>query len=117
MTFNPLLAVGLVFLGEPKPREIISGTCFLFRQDHVALTAAHCIPQDDSVRVLFPALPRAPQQVKRVVRHPSADIAALFIEPDHGESAEGYPDIAFWHEVGNFAMGEEFFAGQVLRLL
>lgn len=111
MAFDPLSAVGIVLLTSDAGQEVIGGTCFLFRQDHIALTAAHCVPGEASaVRLLFPRRSPTPDSAQHIVRHPSADLAAVFITQAPDDSGEGYPDTAFWHEVGNWALGEEFFA-------
>ncbi|HXC77593.1 MAG TPA: serine protease [Candidatus Acidoferrum sp.] len=111
MTFDPLAAVGLVLLRATDGREAIGGTCFLFRQDHVALTAAHCLPEEAAtIRMPFPRSSDGPRLVERVERHPQADLAAAFMETPPNDSGEGYPERAFWHEVANWGLGEEFFA-------
>jgi len=108
MPFDPLTAIGMVLLESGSGQMSPSGTCFLFRQDHVALTAAHCVPPTASrIQLAFPRQATGPAPVIRVARHPSADIAALFAE-GHDVVKEGYPNFAFWDQVGNWGLGEEF---------
>lgn len=82
--FDLVAATGLVIsdrvpLGS-EPNGFL-GTCFLFRDDHFALTAAHCIPTESAVRCVFPRL-RQTLKVKRVHRHPRADVAILELDGD-----------------------------------
>ena len=46
MPFDPLSAVGLVVVGTSGREPRITGTCFLFRYDYIAVTASHCVPDD-----------------------------------------------------------------------
>jgi len=110
VTFDPLTAVGLVLYTNPDGNEVVGGSCFLYRRDEVALTAAHCIPESAlNVRLLFPRLDAIPTAVLNVERHPTADLAAVYT--NRSELAEpGYPRYAFWNHVGNYALGEQFFA-------
>lgn len=108
MTFNPLAATGLLTAQEDGPAEI-TGTCFLFRHDTIALTAAHCIPQNGvNLAAHFPLLGRT-DSVTEVRRHPNADIAVLFL----GKQPDQYPprpEHAFWDRVSNWHLGEDFIA-------
>jgi hypothetical protein len=109
MSFDPRSATGTVFLTSEQHITGVSGACFLFRSDNVALTAAHCVPNDaNSVGVQLPWQP-ASQPVERIVRHPDGDLAALFLHAETDDGV-GYPTHAFWDAVGNWTPGEEFFA-------
>lgn len=48
--------------------------------------------------------------VDRIARHPTADIAMLFLQGEDARSEAGYPTLAFWDGVGNWSLGEEFLA-------
>jgi len=107
--FDPLRATGLIHLRR-NDAESYSGTCFAFRQSHVVLTAAHCVPPEVSdVVVEFPHRIERHDAVE-VVRHPSADIAIATLHPAPDDDGTGYPKDAFWNCVGNWGLGEEFMA-------
>lgn len=112
MRTDPLAAVGVMVLHDAEGREIPGGTCFRFRQDHIALTAAHCVPQNiDDCRLFFMRThPNELFEVQRVERHPDADLAALFMAESQDDDDQGYPTHAFWHEVNNLNLGEPFIA-------
>lgn len=81
MYFQPILAVGFITSG-PQGSERPLGTCFAFRNDNTYLTAAHCA-RDLPIQVHLP--PRYTVSIDRVVRHPTADVAALIASPEaHG---------------------------------
>jgi len=110
MTFDPLAAVGIVLTTAREGLQEISGTCFLFRHEHVALTAGHCAAADAaSIDLVFPRLGRS-QRVEQIDRHPTADVALLVTKVEPGDPGSGYPERAFWDRVGNWSLGEEFFA-------
>jgi len=111
MNFNPLHATGLVFLKDGKQGFSFAGSCFLFREDNVVLTAAHCVPASiDTVIVHFP-FARREMQVEEIHRHPTADVALLICEARYAyRSGNGYPETAFWDGVSNFTLGEQFSA-------
>jgi hypothetical protein len=110
MTSDRLDAVGMVILRDSDGSEAIGGTCFLFRRDEVALTAAHCVPSEAAaVEVILPRISRRRIPVERIERHASGDVAALFL--DRGiKDKQGYPHFAFWDHVGNLELAEQFFA-------
>jgi S1-C subfamily serine protease len=99
---NPLAATGVVYRAEgSKPTPL--GSCFLFRDPGFVLTASHCVRDVDaaSINVYFPmASQDAP--VSRVASHPNADLAVLMVS---GLAVE-----PFWGAVGNYSLGEDFFA-------
>ncbi len=106
---NQLDAVGVIYAFSTEKMNPL-GSCFLFRSDVMAVTAAHCVPDDDaSYIVLFPNTKKV-LKVERVERHPTADIAILFCGGEDTRTEQGYPTIAFWDGVGNFTLGEEFVA-------
>jgi hypothetical protein len=90
--------------------DFYGGTCFAFRQPHIALTAAHCIPTD--AQEVWVQYPRRGDRRKatNVIRHSEADVAVIFTSPDENDDGTGYPEGAFWNCVGNWGMGEEFLA-------
>jgi hypothetical protein len=110
VAFDPLTATGLVVAQTDDGREVFCGTAFLFRHEHVALTADHCVPE--SARVIHLVLPRLnrTQEVLEVHRHPTADIAVLIGGITHADSGGGYPEHAFWDRVSNWGLAEEFLA-------
>ena len=110
MRFNPLLAVGIVLVADRAGVAVFSGSCFGFRRESTALTAAHCCPVDASeTQVLFPGLSPTPRPVVRIERHPTADVAALYFDGSEAvPDVDDYPEHAFWDHVANLGLGEEF---------
>lgn len=109
MTHDPLNATGVVVLSGADGSHSVGGTCFLFRDDTVALTAAHCVPQGVEVALVFPRLGGVIAPVQEIKRHPTADIAAIFLRGhDDSNRATGYPAHAFWGHVGNYGLAEDF---------
>jgi hypothetical protein len=78
-----LWGLGVLLHGDGEAKPTFLGTCFAFRQRTIFLTAAHStgnLPAD-ALFIGCPALNQGrPTKVIRVLRHPTADIAALFIE-------------------------------------
>lgn len=108
MQFDPLEAVGLVVPASSNPvASSFFGTCFRFRHERIALTAAHVVPQAEDLVLVFPRSGRR-QIVETVIRHPTADVAVLISEPQASDSEDGYPQAAFWDRVANWGLGEEF---------
>ena len=106
---NQLDAVGVIYAFSTEKMDPL-GSCFLFRSDVTALTAAHCVPNNDHVYIiLFPNTKKV-LKVERVERHPIADIAILFCAGEDTRTEQSRPAIAFWDGVGNFTLGEEFVA-------
>jgi Trypsin-like peptidase domain len=108
VVFDPLEAVGLVATGTPRNFTVL-GSCFRFRHEHLALTAAHCVTATGTVFLLFPRSGRI-QTVLTAERHPTADVALLITAKQSGDTGEGYPTRAFWDRVSNWGLGEEFVA-------
>lgn len=109
MSSDPLRAIGQVFTKEPLGGWAFSGTCFRFRRDSAVLTAAHCCPQSATeIRLTFPRTPTDRVEVAEVRVHPTADLAVLHLGHDVPPHPEPYPDNAFWDEVSNLGIGEEF---------
>ncbi|GAA2778236.1 S1 family peptidase [Mycolicibacterium pallens] len=111
MEIDKLDAVGILRVrdqDELTPR----GSCFLFRSDIMALTAAHCLPdsiEPEAISVFFPRLGRT-MTAQRVERHPKADIAALFFDGEDARTSSGFPTTAFWDGVVETRIGADFFA-------
>jgi hypothetical protein len=103
--------VGLVeTLDDDNWKWNVHGSCFLFRSDALALTAAHCVPQQ-----LEPFLVHLPHlqlylEVERVERHPTADIAIVFCKAEDTRTELGTPVNAFWDGTGNWLLGQNFYA-------
>ena len=106
---NPLLGVGALFAQRESKSEL-RGTCFLFRSDVIALTAAHCVAENlDEFAVLLPHVNPAKQmRVNRVERHPRADIAMLFCDGDDSRDDYGNPVLGFRDGFSNWQLGSEF---------
>ncbi len=108
MPFHPLEAVGLI---EPRNSDTSQrqplGTCFRFRHERVALTAAHCVPESGDLTLRFPRSRRT-QIVEDVRRHATADVAVLITDNQPTDPGTGYAPAAFWDRVSNWALGEEF---------
>jgi S1-C subfamily serine protease len=110
MPFDPLSATGLVLADFAGVKPRITGTCFLLRYEHYAITAAHCVPAEaTSLTVALPRQQRA-MPVTSITRHPTADVALLSGEPSVTEKREGYPERSFWDCPSNWALGEQFMA-------
>lgn len=108
-SFDPLVATGAVRL-VTEQRDVYGGTCFAFRQPHVALTAAHCVPTDaQEIWLHFPRRGEC-RMATAVVHHSEADVAVVFTSADEADDGSGYPEGAFWNCVGNWGVGEEFLA-------
>ncbi len=106
--FDPISATGVVHL-VTKTGDSYGGTCFAFRQPHVVLTAAHCVPAEAEIWVEFPRRGDRRRAI-RVVKHPEADIAVIITEPLANDDGRGYAKGTFWDCVGNWGLGEEFLA-------
>lgn len=107
-----LAFTGVVITGVSGPEVdadvSVGGSCFLFRSDHVALTAAHCVPETvDRPDVVFPRSGRV-MHVREVIRHPAADAALLIGQEADLDSPLGRPEVAPVDGVGNVGLGEEF---------
>jgi S1-C subfamily serine protease len=110
VTENPLDAVGIV-LARVNDEWEPQGSCFLFRSDVLALTAAHCVPESlEPFVVNLPHLGGKNLPVERIERHPTADIAMLFCVGEDTRTPQGYPTTAFWDGVKPHGVGETFHA-------
>lgn len=90
----------------------ILGTCAAFRQPHIALTAAHILAGVRKRTALRLEYPRR-GVVRRLAEmriHDSADLAILESPPDEEDDLQGYPPGAFSNFVGNWGLGEDFYA-------
>jgi len=109
MSENQLDAVGIV-LAQVNDEWDAQGSCFLFRSDALALTAAHCVPEAlEPFAVQLPHLGTT-MPVERIERHPASDIAMLFCTGEDTLTEKGDPTTAFLDGVGNWSVGETFHA-------
>jgi len=95
MPWYPLNAAGLVF-GVDGVTAYVLGTCAAYRSRDAWITAAHCVPEGLEVRVK-PAVVSGQEerrfaQPATVVRHKSADLAVLLLEPS---APSDYDDLAY----------------------
>lgn len=103
---NPLNAVGLVFEERESSPMAFLGSCFAYQQRTHFLTAAHVIRDKPVERLVV----LSPQEgvfcpLREVHIHPNADAAVLVLKSSGREIVE-----PFWGCVGNYALGEEYFA-------
>jgi hypothetical protein len=106
---NQLDAVGIL-VAKVNDEWDAQGSCFLFRSDALALTAAHCVPQElEPFAVQLPHLGTT-LPVERIERHPTADIAMLFCSAEDTLSEIGVPTTAFLDGDGNWSVGDTFYA-------
>ena len=79
---NPLGSTGWVIRSDGERGTRFAGTCFSFRDHYHLLTADHCVaeakPGDITVSILTDKVERG-LEVKRLTRHPTADLAILEI--------------------------------------
>lgn len=109
MAFNPLQATGMLYVQNEHGDESFAGSCFLFREDNVVLTAAHCVPPSIAGARIMLSYPKREMPVLDIRRHPSADIAVLVCGEEYAYRNEsGYPETAFWDGVNNWSLGEGF---------
>lgn len=114
-------ATGMVLgLGNNRSEHSVTGTCVAFRSSHVALTAAHCVPEDErDLWLAFPGTVDA-SPVVRVEKHPKADVAALFMAPHarrqvtitgvEEEVVSSRRETHLWNLADDFTVGEELVA-------
>jgi hypothetical protein len=108
--FSATGAVGVVLMVAGSDAQM-TGTCFGFRHDEIALTAAHCVPADPDVPLYVVGAGGSATRVVHVERHPDADIAALLTaDPGSLRGMAGTAQHAFWDGVSNWSIGEEFLA-------
>jgi hypothetical protein len=102
---NPLLNLGLVL--QPA-KNVMRGSCFVFRYPDRFLTAAHCVdgatPAD--LAVFLPER-RTPYGVAEIRRHPHADVAALSV-PSVTEDDVTWPHYELFDDM---SYGVEFTSG------
>src|SRR4051812_1096450 len=92
---NPFQSTGWVIRSDDRGRPGFVGTCFSFRDHAHLLTAAHCIEGaavDDITVSIWTDKVEHGLRVKRVTRHPAADLAIL--------------EIADWKQVFDPFLGE-----------
>lgn len=96
------------------------GSCFVFRYPEIALTAAHCIGDEDltNLGVVYPNSRAGERvfQVQGIDVHPTADAAVLkIIPPDEREITwaiyDAWDDRAFGLDVFAFGYPQEWVAG------
>jgi hypothetical protein len=84
MAWYPLNAAGLVYSHDSGGTTIL-GTCSAYRGRDTWITAAHCVPEGVEAMVRPAVGPsegeRAYTTAATVLRHPSADLAVLRLEP------------------------------------
>ncbi|MFH1817722.1 MAG: serine protease [Pseudomonadota bacterium] len=103
---NPLNGVALLYKREANVPLAFLGTCFSLRHATHFLTAAHCVHElTPDQLVVVSHLDQRTRLVTNVTRHPHADIAILNVDPVADDGVE-----SFWNSVGNFSLGEEYFA-------
>lgn len=107
MPINALNAVALLYRRNDQGRLAFLGSCFSLRHQTHFLTAAHCVHEVPAEQLMVVShVDQVPHQVLSVESHPKgADVALLTI----GRPADS-PIESFWDCVGNFSLGEEFFA-------
>lgn len=107
---NPLRAVGQLLHWEPKVGlgPTYAGTCFAYRNAGYFITAAHCVGglKYDHLAVKTPrgGLIKSALEVHL---HETADVAVVRTATIHAEGDEVEP---FQSIVGNWTLGEDFFA-------
>ena len=103
---NPLNAVGLVFQEREGTSNAFLGSCFAYHQQTHFLTAAHVV-RDRPVEKIVVLSSREGVfcPLREVHIHPNADAAVLILKSAGREIVE-----PFWGCVGNYALGEEYFA-------
>lgn len=103
---NPLNGVAMLFEVKPGTGEFFLGSCFAYCQRTYFLTANHCVKEKDpdTLLVLSPT-DGISRRVAQVRNHPTADLSLLVVEQGSINLIE-----PFWGCVGNFSLGEEFFA-------
>lgn len=83
MSTKPFRGAGSIYRRQPSGDLAFLGSCFAFRQRHVYLTAAHCIGSLNATAIVIstPFQQSGPWQVTNITTHPTADLAALEIDP------------------------------------
>jgi S1-C subfamily serine protease len=98
-------ATSFIFTPRSDDKVNFLGSCFAYFSPHVFLTAAHCIrditPSELRVRGLTEDMPD--KLIRRVVNHPTADLAVLISEPSDS-------DFTPFREVLEVEPGEEVHA-------
>jgi len=107
---DPLAATGGIFYFDDENRLVHAGTCFAFRTPLSALTARHCLAEDRTYFVLFPG-GGGFDNVLTIERHPTADIAVMWLEGSRQKVEElgGDSDAAFFADgVSDLSLGDDF---------
>jgi hypothetical protein len=110
--FDPLLASGMVTQVHPNvTQQDFLGSCAAFRRPHVVLAASHCVPHNVSLAVWFPNRSEH-RAVRRVERHPTADLAVLICETQMNDEVTHIPHNAFWEPARShtLTLGRDFMA-------
>ena len=108
MPFNALNGVGLIVRAAQSEQASggFLGSCFAFRAPDYWVTAAHCIGDLEGNQLgVFSPTGMPLKVARRVIRHPTADIAILNVVRETAEGVE-----PFWGTAGNYGLGEDFFA-------
>jgi hypothetical protein len=103
--FNPLSATGLLLRRVLCDQYAFAGSCFGFRHPDWWLTAAHCVVEAEASEMRLVAPQRGEPKVVEIERHPEADVGLIHV--DWGTKRCPEP---FWGFVGNYGLGEDFFA-------
>jgi hypothetical protein len=108
MSFNPVLATGIIYRLDESGERIFAGSCFKFRRDDVLLTAKHCVHADGAYEVEMPLLHEV-MSIKEIRTHPTADLAVLLADDSFDYRAgDGGPETAFQDGVEGGALGDDF---------
>ena len=102
--FEPSSAVGML-LAQAAGGWHPAGTCFRFGHNRVVLTAGHSVDRESHPGSLAVRFLTELVDVERVIRHPTADLAALILA---GSPAPGDVGRAFSDTSTNLSWGEEF---------
>ncbi len=102
---SPEWATSFIFIPISDDKVNILGSCFAYFSRHVFLTAAHCIGDipPSALRVWSPTEDTPHRLIRRVVTHPTADLAVLISEPPGS-------DFTPFREVLEVEAGEEVHA-------
>jgi hypothetical protein len=94
---------------EDSGANDVLGSCFLFRSHRIALTAAHCLPNEGTkLWAFFPMLPSIMAKVVETRKHWTRDIALIVLEWE-GTAQIGPFDI-FWDCPENWSLGMDVMA-------
>lgn len=103
---NSLYGVALLFGKQEGTEGVFLGSCFAYRQRTHFLAANHCVKERTTTTLLIVSpTDGLPRSVLEVRTHPTADLSLLVVEPRENDLIE-----PFWGCVGNYSLGEDFFA-------